>query len=482
MELIDDAKIFERKDFVKSEIHWNIDDDGNSGGENCCDCCCASILFCIYNLLILLLTPFLHIYFYWRCFSGKDRLADVRNHFGIATAPRPKGKLMWIHAASIGESLSALTYINHIKKRYPKLNILLTTITVTSADIVAKEIKNIDGCVHQFFTVDHPLWLKKFLYHWQVDVAVFLESEVWPNVVTMLHGRGVPCFLLNSRLSPNSFERWKLVTPLFSRILHMFRAILAQSEIDRQRYALFSPKNTFRIDNLKHANELLSCREDLLRFFQMKCKNKKVLVAASTHETEEEAIVEAHRKLKQRGIDLVTIIIPRHIVRAGAIGDLLRRHGVNYMMRSDISDEQIADAIQTDALDTSQTEDPYVREIYCIDAFGEVGTFLRLADVCFVGGSLVPVGGHNIFEPATFGKPVLHGPFMDNAMEVRNLLRDNGVAFEVHSSDEICDRCLQLLMDQNMLDEISSRALSITRNESLTQIEKAMQLDEYFAG
>ncbi|MDR3155804.1 MAG: hypothetical protein LBT90_01730 [Holosporaceae bacterium] len=477
---------------MKFKAKYDADNRNNTHDNSHSDCCCASILSGIYNMLLWLLTPLLHIYFHWRCFIGKDRRNDVKNHFGIATAQRPNGKLMWIHAASIGESLSALTFINYIKKRHPKLNILLTTITVTSADIVAQKIKNIGGCVHQFFIVDHPLWLKKFLCHWQVDVAVFLEAEIWPNVVTMLHRRNVPCFLLNSRLSTKSFRRWKLVAPFFSGTLRMFKAILAQSEVDYQRYALFSPQNTFRIDNLKYANELLACKENLLKFFQMKCKTKKVLVAASTHETEEEVVIEAHKKLRQRQIDLVTIIIPRHIVRAGAIGDLLQRHGINYLMRSDISDEQIAGALgsknsrmqaSVDAASNgiNREADPYVREMYCIDTFGEVGTFFRLADVCFVGGSLVPVGGHNIFEPAALGKPVLHGPFMDNTIEARNFLQANGVAFEVHDGNEMCDVCHSLLMNQNTLDEISSKALSITKNESLAQIEKLMQLDNYLA-
>ncbi|MDR2067671.1 MAG: 3-deoxy-D-manno-octulosonic acid transferase [Holosporaceae bacterium] len=417
-------------------------------------------MYRLYKILSFALAPFLRIYFYARCLYGKDRIESVKNHFGIATAQRRSGKLVWVHAASVGESLAALTFIRHLKKQFTDVNVLLTTITVTSADVLASKITSIDNCCHQFSVADNQFWVKRFLDYWKVDAAIFLESEIWPNAVHMLHNRRIPIFLLSARLSPRSFRRWKLFKGFFTSILEKFNCILAQSEIDRERYAFFSPNNTRRIDNLKYANALLPCNEPLLSKFKKICSRKKVLVAASTHEGEEDIIIDAHKKLKNN-FDLVTVIIPRHTARVKNICALLKKQGLNFSLRSEIIDDS-----------------PTKSEIFCVDTFGEVGTFFRLADLCFVGGSLTPVGGHNIYEPVALGKPVLHGPFMDNALEVRDFLREKKVAFEVKDVGEIVKICADFFSNEKKLRAVSKQAASACRNESLKQIDEIMQLEK----
>jgi 3-deoxy-D-manno-octulosonic-acid transferase len=366
-----------------------------------------------------------------------------------------------VHAASVGESAAALTFIHHIKKKFPDLNVLITTITVTAADTIKSKIEKINNCCHQYVVADNPLWVKRFLDHWKVDVAVFLESEIWPNIIDALHSRNIPIFLLSARLSPKSFRRWSLAKGFFSQVLKKFKAILAQSPLDEERFRHFSPENTTQMDNLKYANPPLSCNEKLREIFSDLCKNKKVLVAASTHEREEEAIIEAHLKLKKY-FDIVTLIIPRHLTRLKKVCEVMRRYGLNFFLRSEITENNFS---QRSA------------EIYCVDSFGEVGTFFRIADVCFVGGSLVPIGGHNIYEPVALGKPVLHGPFMDNALEIRDFLHSHQVAFEVRSGDEIFEICRKLMADNDELERISAIAQKITKNEALAKIDEVMQLD-----
>jgi 3-deoxy-D-manno-octulosonic-acid transferase len=380
------------------------------------------------------------------------------NRFGIATTDRPDGKLIWVHAASIGESTAALTYINHVKKQFPELNILITTITVTSADMLLPKIAKIPGCRYQFVVADNSIWIGKFLDYWQPCAALFLESEIWPNMIDLLHGRKIPIFLLNARLSQKSFGRWSRLKNFFAGTLKKFAVILAQSNIEASKFSFFSPENTKIMDNLKYANDLLPCNDDLLDAFKKACAGKKVFVAASTHEKEEEIILEAHKKLKLQ-FNLVTIIIPRHLTRAQRIREILQEQGVAFSFRS-----------ENNFSDNS--------EVFCIDAFGETGTFFRLADICFVGGSLVPIGGHNLFEPAALGKPVLHGPFMDNALEVRDFLKQKGIAFEVKNSDEIHRVCLELISAPEKMTEISSCAETIVKNESLKQIDESIPLRE----
>jgi 3-deoxy-D-manno-octulosonic-acid transferase len=412
----------------------------------------------IYKALVFILSPFLKIYFYIRCLCGKDRIESVENHFGVATVQRPTGALIWIHAVSIGESTTALTYINHIKKQFPELNILLTTITVTSADILSSKIAKIRGCHHQFMVADNPVWIERFLDHWKPSAVFFLESEVWPSTVDSIYRRGIPLFLLNARLSPRSFGRWRLLKSFFKANLEKFTCILAQSRIDEERFRFFSPGNTRLIDNLKYANDLLPCNDSLLKTFQKICKNKKIFVAASTHEGEEEIILEAHRKLKSK-FNLVTFIIPRHLDRIKKICEVFKSHDINFSLRSENNFSSNV-------------------EVFCVDTFGEVGTFFRLADVCFVGGSLVPVGGHNIYEPVALGKPVLHGPFMDNALEVMNMLKQKQVAFEVKNADEIYEICFALLLNSEKLEKISKLAMAATQNKSLEQIDTAVALQK----
>jgi 3-deoxy-D-manno-octulosonic-acid transferase len=399
---------------------------------------------------------------------GKDRKESVCNHFGVATLPRPKGKLLWVHAVSIGESTAALTFIYQIKKQFPDLNVLITTTTVTSADILKPKIAKISNCYHQYVVADNPCWVKRFLDHWQVDVAVFLESEIWPNIVEALHQKKIPLFLLSARFSPKAFKRWSLVKNFLSDVLQKFTAILAQSKLDGQRYKHFSPKNTTVMDNLKYANDLLPYNEDLLRVFQKICRGKIVFVAASTHEKEEEIMVEAHKKLKKE-FDVVTIIIPRHITRVKDVCNTIEKHNVQFSLRSEIAETD------PDSLKKISKK----AEIYCIDSFGEMGTFFRLADVCFVGGTLVPIGGHNIYEPVSFGKPVLHGPFLDNVLQMHDFLRSHGVAFEIHSTDDIYKLCKKLFSDKKLLGKITEISKKITKNNALQKIDQIMQLKKW---
>lgn len=409
----------------------------------------------LYKILMIALTPLLKLYFYSRCLYGKDKMESVKNHFGIATIERPNGKLVWIHAASIGESLSALTYIKHLKNKHPDVNVLLTTITVTSADIVKPKIQNIPNVYHQFVVVDTPIWIRKFLNYWKPDMVIFLESEIWPNVVDMLHDRSVPVYILNAKLSSHSAEHWEYCKSFFTETLSKFKAILAQSKRDKERFELFSPDNVFQIDNLKYANAVLPCDTELLQLFKKLCEHKKVLVAASTHDEEEEIIIDAYTKLREQ-FDTVLFIIPRDIDRAQEICSLFENQKISYVLRSKMTPDTKADAV-------------------CVDSFGEVGTFFTLADVCFVGGSLVQVGGHNIYEPVAMGKPVLHGKYMDSALEVRDFLDGEKVAFEVENASDIVSICSRFFENEALLKDISDRSLKLTKNNALKQIDEIIE-------
>ena len=419
-------------------------------------------MYIVYRLLTILLSPFIWIFFHVRCLYGKDKIRETRNHFGIPTRERNFGDLIWIHAVSVGESTSALTYIEHLKKKFPDLNILITTTTVTAAKNIATRVEQIKNCVHQYVVADNPFWIARFLKHWNPKIAIFMESEIWPNLVYELDARKIPIFLLNARFSPKAFGRWKFCKGFLSEILRKFKCIMAQSKIDEERFKFFSENNVRLIPNLKLVNPLLPQNEELSKKFKQLTAGKKIFVAASTHEGEETQIVAAHQNLKHN-FDIITVIIPRHLNRVPEICDMLKKQRVKFSLRSKI------DSIKT------STE---LGEVFLVDSFGEVGTFYRLADICFVGGTLVPIGGHNIYEPVALKKPVLFGPYLENVLEMSDFLINSGVAFRADNPIAIHGVCKKLLSDPKLLKEISQKATAVNRNNPLVQIDKIINIEK----
>jgi 3-deoxy-D-manno-octulosonic-acid transferase len=391
----------------------------------------------------------------------------VKNSFGESDTVRPSGSLIWVHAASIGEAVAALTYIRHVKESREDLNVLLTTCTVTSADIVRPKLEKIPGCVHQFVVADNPAWIEKFLDSWRPSAAFFLESEIWPNTVDALHCRTIPIYLLNAGLSRRSFERWKKVDTLLTETLRKFSCIFARSDADLERFEYFSPLNTVRADNLKYAGTKLPCNEELAEIFRNICAGKKILVAASTHEKEEEIIAAAHVMLKEK-FDVMTVIIPRHLSGVKRVGAAAQKRNLSCFFRSELSGKP-EEYLSADSKKSC--------DICCVDTFGEVGTFLRAADVCFVGGSLTPIGGHNLYEPVALGKAVLHGPYTEKIAEMRDFLKAEKLAFEVKNAHDICEICTQIFSDEKLRQEISEKALSVTKNNALSQIDSVVKFE-----
>ena len=421
-------------------------------------------MYIIYRLLTILLSPFIWLFFHLRCLYGKDIIEETKNHFGVPTKERNSGDLIWIHAVSVGESTSALTYIEHIKKKFPDLNILITTVTVTAAQNIAPRIAKIENCVHQFVVADNPFWISKFLKFWNPKAAIFMESEIWPNIVHELYERKIPIFLLNARFSPKAFRNWKICKGFLSEVLQKFQCIMAQSEIDEQRFRFFSPDNVERIPNLKLVNSVLPNNEELAKKFKKLYAGKRIFVAASTHENEEATIVGAHKNLK-RYFDIVTVIIPRHLNRVDSICEMLNNQRVTFSLRSQINEK------------TPEN----IGEILCVDSFGEVGTFYRLADICFVGGTLVPIGGHNVYEPVALKKPVIYGPHIENVIEVCALLEEKEIAFKAKNPMDIYNICKKLLSSPTQLKEISQKAAALNRNSPLAKIDKIIQLKKILA-
>jgi len=408
-----------------------------------------------YKTLSIILSPLIKCYFYLRCLFDKDETSSVKNHFGYATIERPEGKVIWMHAASIGESLSALTYIRHFKELHPDTSVLLTTITLTSANLLRQKLSSIPGCYHQFVVADVPSWINKFLDYWKPEKVVFFESEIWPNILQELNQRNISTYLVNARLSDRSFSRWKMFRQSMKNLLSKFEKILAQSQLDAEKFASFGSENIIQMDNLKYANGKLPCNNNLLNVFKSFCSGRNVFVAASTHEGEEAIILNAHKIILLK-TPITTIIAPRHIQRVKQICNLCDQMNLSYTLRSEATSGHLSNS-----------------DIFIIDTYGELGTFFTLAQVAFVGGSLIPgIGGHNIIEPIESGKPVLHGPYMDNCNEIKNTLQDLSVAYEVKTEKDIADICVNLFGDSNLLKKIKEISETKSQNHSLEQIDE----------
>jgi len=330
-----------------------------------------------------------------RLARGKEDGARLDERTGIAGLPRPQGRLVWLHAASVGEALSVLPLIGRILDERPGLHLLVTTGTVTSAGLLAERLP--PRALHQYAPVDRAAWVARFLDHWRPDAAIRVESELWPNALCLLRRRDIPSVLLNARMTGASARNWRRWAPgAMAELLGAFRFVLAQDEIIAARYRALGARDVRVPGNLKLAAPPLPA--DPLAFVRlaMALDGRPRWLAASTHPGEEEAALAVHRALAPRHPGLVTLLVPRHPPRGAAIAAACVAAGLRVARRAD------------GALPSPSTD------IYVADTIGELGLFYRAARIAFIGGSLVPHGGQNPFEPAQLGCAVLHGSHMDN--------------------------------------------------------------------
>jgi 3-deoxy-D-manno-octulosonic-acid transferase len=325
--------------------------------------------------------------------AGMDP-ARAGEKLGHATEARPNGPLIWFHAASVGESLSVLSLIERMGQALPRAQFLITSGTPTSADLVARRMP--PRCRHQFAPLDAPGPLRRFLSHWRPDAAIFVESELWPQMVVRTHQAGVPLALVNARMSERSAARWRRLPRTAHMLLGSFRLILTQTD-DLARILVTLGAESGRVrkgPNLKALSAPLPMDESLVAMMRERLENRPVWVAASTHPGEEELVLNAHARLLETHPDLCLILAPRHPARGDEVAAMISERGWPVPRRS-----------AGDRPDGS---------VYLADTLGELGSWYALAPFAFLGGSLTPVGGHNPYEVAQAGAAVLTGPHVFN--------------------------------------------------------------------
>ena len=379
----------------------------------------------VYRRLSAVATPLARPLIARRLKQGKEDPERTSERRGIAGAERPAGPLIWIHGASVGEVLAAAGLIERL--RAMNIRILLTSGTVTSAGIIARRFP--PDVIHQYVPLDLPRFVSAFLDHWKPGLALFIESDIWPNLILSSAERRIPLVIINGRMSPRSFPRWQKLRRTISALLECFDLCLAQSDRDGERFAALGAPNVVISGNLKLDVEAPPADAKKLERFKEATQRRLVFVAASTHPGEDEIVLDAHRRLAQRMPELLTVIVPRHPDRGTGIARMLSAAGMQVALRS-------------------QNELPgRATDIYVADTMGELGLFYRVAPVVFMGGSLVAHGGQNPIEAIKLGAAILHGPHVFNFGDIYEALDQAGGALRVETDEEFVRSLGHLLVN-----------------------------------
>ncbi len=378
-----------------------------------------------YRRLMAAATPLTGLLIANRLRQGKEEADRACERRGLASVERPSGPLIWIHGASVGEVLAAAALIEQL--RALNVRILLTSGTVTSAAIVAKRFP--PDVIHQYVPFDAPRYVERFLDHWQPSLALFIESDLWPNLILANASRRIPMVLINGRMSHRSFPRWQRAHATISSLLGSFDLCLAQSEVDAKRFAALGGRDVIATGNLKLDVRAPPADQGRLERLTALMRGRIVVVAASTHPGEDEMIVDAHLSLAHEFPMLLTVIVPRHPKRGESIARMVYSSGLHVAVRSH------------DQLPTAQTD------VYVADTLGELGLFYRLASIVFMGGSLVQHGGQNPIEAIKLGAAVIHGPHVFNFTDVYEALDAAQGAARVNNENELTYQIRDWLID-----------------------------------
>ena len=344
----------------------------------------------LYSLAMRAASPLFPLYLNRRVKSGKEDAARLKERFGQASLPRPDGPLIWIHGASVGETMMALPIAEHLSKAAPNAYVLVTSGTKTSAEMLSQRLQNMNAC-HQYLPADNPAYIERFLDHWRPDFCLWLESEIWPNILRATKKRNTPMWLLNARLSETSRTGWKKRPKTARALFSMFDEILTADDITAQFLSNLMGQNIPLFGNLKRGAPPLPVDADAVDILRTQFKTPYLWCAASTHQGEDNIILAAHLKILEQYPLVQLILVPRHPERAEEIAELITRQGLKHARWGDVMSDKAS--------------------IYLVDKIGKLGPIYTLSKHVLMGGSLLPhLRGHNPLEPAHMNCAILSGP------------------------------------------------------------------------
>lgn len=372
--------------------------------------------------------------------KGKEDPTRLHERMGDPKKSRPQGPLIWIHAASVGEAQSALILIHAIEKKFSHYNILVTTGTVTSATLMEQRLPSF--AFHQYAPVDHPDWIDNFLLHWTPDLAIWMESELWPNTLSALKEQNIPTILVNARLSDKSFSAWSRFPKTARKIISAFDMVLTQTDIDAKRFSKIGATNVHTTDNIKYSAAPLPCNPMAFAGLRLSTSDRKLWLFASTHDGEEEMACRIHKKLKYEFPNLLTIIVPRHPIRRDEIAKICENEDVSYVMRS-----------KNHALPKMDTD------VYVADTLGELGLFYSICPTAVIGRSFSRDGGggHNPIEAAQLDCVVLTGPNNQFQRPLYDDMGHDGAVIEVNNENELCNEIRGLMVSPTHMENMKKK-------------------------
>jgi len=408
-----------------------------------------------YRFFTYLFYPFAPIYLYFRKIRKKEDSISYREKLSKIEISREEGFLIWFHVASVGEAMSILPLIESCMEEKKINQILLTSITLSSGKILKKKFNQNAKVIHQFLPLDISVWTSKFLKHWKPNLSIFIDSEIWPNLISQISEKKIPLLLINARITKKSFKRWKLIISFAKKIFEKFDLCIVSNKESENFLKILGAKNIKNYGNLKFSNIKNDLNKKLDSDFFNKIKNRKIWCAASTHPTEEILCARSHLKIKESYNNILTIIIPRHTDRI----EKIRKELSNLNLKVDLYSKLDQIDINTDIL--------------LIDTYGEASIFYNISKYVFVGKStiksLIMDSGQNPIEPARLGCKIFHGPNVSNFVEIYEYLRTLGVTKQVNNSNELSISLIEEFEENkgeksNIKEEIDNYGQNILNN------------------
>ena len=393
-----------------------------------------------YKFLTYLFYPFAPIYLYFRKLRKKEDSVRYREKLSKINMPRKDGFLIWFHVASVGEAMSILPLIENFIQDQKINKILITSITLSSGKILEKRFNQNVKVVHQFLPLDIPILTNKFLNHWKPNLSIFIDSEIWPNLILQISKKKIPLLLVNARITKKTFIRWKLLINFAKKIFGKFDLCIASNKESENYLSVLGAKNIKNVGNLKFSNIKNNSNNKLDSFLLDKIKNRKIWCATSTHPNEEIICAKSHLLIKKNYNNILTIIIPRHIDRVKKITKELSKLNLKVSLYS-----------QADQINIST-------DILLVDSYGEVSKFFNISKYVFLGKSLVKSllmdSGQNPIEAARLGCKIFHGPNVSNFVEIYEYLKTLGITKEVKNYEELSQSIVEEFKEDKAKDDM----------------------------
>ena len=406
-------------------------------------------MFFLYQIILSLLVLISPILIIFRIYKGKEDKIRFREKFSVPSKKRSKGKLIWFHGASVGEILSIIPLIENYEKDKLINQILVTSSTLSSSKVLKKF--KFKKTVHQFYPIDHFFFTKRFLEYWKPNLAIFIDSEIWPNMFKKLEEKKISLILLNARITKKTFLRWLNLKNVSQKVFNKISIAYPQNLETKYFLKKLKVKKIKTIGNLKFAEQ----DNEIMNKLNFRFKSKKIWVASSTHSDEEIFCGKTHIELKKKIKNLLTILIPRHIHRAQQIKSELENLRLNVIYHS------------------SNTKNLKNIDIYIVDTFGETKQFHKVGTSVFIGGSIINRGGQNPLEAARYGARILHGPNVDNFKDVYKSLSNLKISKKITTPRELASSII-FKRNKKLGDKIKKIGVKILK-ETINDLDKLIK-------